>query len=136
MNKSQSGRYKITNKRSRPLTYEMAKPPYEIAHKKSWNSWNTSNIINGNRPMECAVEDLFIRKFLTGTWCTLFLSEIIIKRNHNMIRIAGIVKKSYDPIKYYFLIGYTEELLSYYLHCPVKLELQSAMNEDIIFKYI
>jgi small subunit ribosomal protein S24 len=86
--------------------------------------------------MESTIEDLFIRKFIMGTWCTLFLSEIIIKRNHNIIRIAGIVKKSYDPIKYYFLVGYTEEILSYYMHCTIKLELQSAMNEDVIFKFI
>lgn len=41
MNKSQSGRYKRTLKRNKPLTYEMANPPYQIAHRKSWNSWNT-----------------------------------------------------------------------------------------------
>ena len=36
----------------------------------------------------------------------------------------------------YFLIGYTEELLSYWLQCPVKLELQTAKKNDVIFKYI
>lgn len=39
--KVQSGRYKVTRKRDRPLTYEMANPPHYIAHRKAWNSWNT-----------------------------------------------------------------------------------------------
>ena len=29
---------------SKPLTYEMAYKPSDIAHKKGWNSWNTSKI--------------------------------------------------------------------------------------------
>lgn len=41
MQKVQSGRYKVTRDRSRPLTYEMANQPCQIAHRKSWNSWNT-----------------------------------------------------------------------------------------------
>lgn len=41
-NKAQAGRYKVTRDRSRPLTYEMANQPFMIAHRKSWNSWNTS----------------------------------------------------------------------------------------------
>lgn len=36
----QAARYKITPKRDRPLTYEMANPPHFIAHRKAWNSWN------------------------------------------------------------------------------------------------
>lgn len=38
--KTQSGKYKITPKRDKPLTYEMANPPYLIVVRKSWNSWN------------------------------------------------------------------------------------------------
>ena len=40
--KAQAGRYRVTRNRSRPLTYEMANQPFQIAHRKSWNSWNTS----------------------------------------------------------------------------------------------
>jgi len=40
----QSGRYRITTKRDRPLTYEMANPPHYIGHRKSWNSWNTCKL--------------------------------------------------------------------------------------------
>ncbi|XP_018053990.1 PREDICTED: 28S ribosomal protein S24, mitochondrial [Atta colombica] len=135
--KVQSGRYKITINKSKPLTYEMANPPHYIAHRKSWNSWNTSNIKDGNRPSETALEDMFIRQFMYGTWSNLFASEIIIKRQHNIIRIAGIVTRTIAPSKIYFLTGYTEELLSYWLQCPIKVELVTIGNKkEMIFKYI
>lgn len=74
---------------------------------------------------------------MIGTWHALFVSEIIIKRQHNMIRIAGIVRQSISPRKMYFLIGYTEELLSFWLQCPTKLELQSVGDKkDVVFQYI
>ncbi|XP_061391939.1 small ribosomal subunit protein uS3m [Musca vetustissima] len=135
--KTQSGRYRITTKRNKPLTYEMANPPHYIAHRKSWNSWNTSTMLDGLRPSQTAIEDLFIRKFMNGTWHSLMCSEVIIKRQHNMIRIAGIVRQAISARKMYFLIGYTEELLSYWMQCPVTLELQTVQDKnDVVFKYI
>ncbi|XP_044262347.1 28S ribosomal protein S24, mitochondrial [Tribolium madens] len=135
--KSQSGRYRITPRKDLALTYEMANPPHQIAHRKTWNSWNTSNLEGGLRASETAIEDVFIRKFMTGTWHALFLSEIIIKRQHNIIRIAGIVRRSVSARKMYFLIGYTEELLSFWLQSPVKVELQTVGDKrDVVFKYI
>ncbi|XP_066246565.1 small ribosomal subunit protein uS3m [Euwallacea similis] len=137
VDKNQAGRYRITARRNFPLTYEMANPPHKIAHTKSWNSWNTSNLLDGLRPSETAVEDQFIRKFVQGTWHASFVSEIIIKRQHNLIRIGGLVYRGLIPSKMYFLIGYTEELLSYWLQCPVKMELQTVANKkDVVFKYI
>ena len=83
------------------------------------------------------VEDLFIRKFMHGTWPEAFCSEVIIKRQHNLIRIAGIIDQNIPAKKVYFLIGYTEELLSAWLKCPVRLELQTvADKEEVVFKYI
>ncbi|XP_076328026.1 mitochondrial ribosomal protein S24 isoform X2 [Tachypleus tridentatus] len=135
--KVQAGKYKVTKKRNFPLTYEQAnKPPY-IGCRKSWNSWNTSNLLDGLRSSETAIEDMFIRKFMSGTWHKLFLSEVIIKRRHNMIFIGGIVLQAIHARKMYFLLGYTEEILSYILKCPVKLELQTVSDrKDVIFKYI
>lgn len=93
--------------------------------------------MGGLRPSETAIDDEFIRRFVSGTWHKLFLSEIIIKRQHNMIRVAGIVLRAIPPRKMYFLIGYTEELLSYWLQCPLKLELQTAESrKSVVFKYI
>ncbi|KAM8707084.1 hypothetical protein ACLKA7_011223 [Drosophila subpalustris] len=133
----QSGRYRITTKRDRPLTYEMANPPHFIGHRKSWNSWNTSTLKDSLRPSQTAIEDVFLRKFITGTWHALVCSEIIIKRQHNTIRIAAIIRQAITPRKMYFLIGYTEEMLSNWMQCPVTLELQTvADKKDVVFKYI
>lgn len=97
----------------------------------------SANIKDGNRPSETATEDMFIRKFMWGTWPNLFASEVIIKRQHNIIRIAGIITRTLTPYKIYFLIGYTEELLSYWLQCPIKVELVTIDNKkQMIFKYI
>ncbi|XP_065332987.1 small ribosomal subunit protein uS3m [Cloeon dipterum] len=135
--RKQAGRYRPSIRGDKPLTYEMANGPHQIAHRKSWNSWNTANLEGGLRPAETVVEDLFIRKFMIGTWHSLFTSEVIIKRQHNLIRIAGIVKRSISARKMYFLIGYTEEMLSLWLQCPVKLELQTVNDaKDVIYKHI
>lgn len=89
------------------------------------------------RAAQCLTEDHFIRKFMTGTWQGLFISEIIIKRQFNHIRVAGLVKHGVSARKMYFLIGYAEELLAYWLQCPVTLELQTVADpRDVIFKFI
>ena len=80
---------------------------------------------------------MFIRKFLKGTWSGMFLSEIIVKRQHNTIRVAALIKRNLQTSKMYFLTGYSEEMLSQWLKCPVKLELQVIDNpKDVIYKYI
>ncbi|KAK8785162.1 hypothetical protein V5799_008473 [Amblyomma americanum] len=43
LEKNRAGRYRVTRNHSRPLTYEMANPPHQIAHRKAWNSWNTTH---------------------------------------------------------------------------------------------
>jgi len=115
----------------------MANKPDQIGHRKGWNSWNTSVVKGGVRIAETTLEDFTIRKFMEGTWHRLFLSNIIIKRRGNMIVVSGLVIQSLLPRKMYFLIGYTEEILSYLLKCPVKLELQTVSDrKSVIFKYI
>jgi small subunit ribosomal protein S24 len=95
------------------------------------------NLQGGKDAHTMLLQDAFIRKFLRGTWHDLFVSEIIVKRQHNMIRVAGIVRRGIIQRKMYFLIGYCEELLSYWLQCPVKMEIQTvADKKDVIFKYI
>lgn len=95
------------------------------------------NMLDGLRPAETALDDEFIRRFITGTWHDLIASEIIIKRHHNIIRIAAITIQKISVTKMYFLIGYTEELLGYWLQCPIKLELQTVEDRTaVVFKYI
>lgn len=99
-------------------------------------SCDPANIVDGNRPAETVLEDIFIRRFMAGTWHNLFISEIIIKRQHNLIRIAGIIQRTVHPSKIYFLTGYTEEFLSRWLQSPVKMEIVTAFKEEVIYKCI
>jgi len=74
---------------------------------------------------------------MSGTWHGLFVSEIIIKRRHNLIVIAGFVNQLHHPTKIYFLKGYTEELLSHLLRRPIRVEVQSVEHHrDVLFKWI
>lgn len=74
---------------------------------------------------------------MIGTWHSLVLSEVIIKRQFNHIRIAAVIRQGLSAQKMYFLIGYTEEMLARWLHCPVTLELETVPEKkDIVFKYI
>ena len=95
---------------------------------------------------------------MVGTWHSLVVSEVIIKRQFNHIRVAAIIRQGISSRKMYFLLGkisniymlkfcvkqlyllilgYTEEMLSYWLQCPITLELQTTPDKkDVIFKYI
>lgn len=96
----------------------------------------SANLKDGLRPSETAIEDIFIRKFITGTFHGGVVSEVIIKRQFNHIRIAFLMRRNIHAQKIYFLIGYTEELLANWLQCPITLEIQTvAKLEDTIFKY-
>ncbi|CAF2579349.1 unnamed protein product [Rotaria sp. Silwood2] len=85
---------------------------------------------------ETVSDDLFLRQFIYGTWHSLFASELIIKRRHNMIILSGLVIRTIHPRRMYFLIGYTEEILSALLKTPVKMEIQTIdSKDDVIFTY-
>ena len=139
----------VTLDHSKPLTYEMAVKPEKIGIHKSFNSFNTGQLEDTygvEKEMERGgaslshkmfIEDMFIRKFLKGTWSEMFLSEIIIKRQHNTIRVSALVKPTVVVRKLYFLIGYSEEMLGQWLKCPVKLELEIVNNpKSLVYKYV
>ena len=120
------------------MTYEMTNPPHYIAVRKGWNSLNTTSLVGSERAniSQVTVDDMFVRKFIFGTFHRLFLSEVIIKRRANLIVISGIVHQMVAPTKMYFLVGYTEQILSYILKCPVKLDFQTTHDQKaLIVKY-
>lgn len=129
---------KVTNNRSKALTYEQAQKPHQIGVTKAWNSWNSSNLIDENKNRaETGLEDFFIRKFVEGTWINLFASEIIIKRRQNLVVIAGIITQDAKPSQVYFLKSYTEELLERLFKRPFKMEIQTVTaKKDLFFKWI
>lgn len=66
-----AGKYRITKKRDRPLTYEMANGPHYIAHRKSWNSWNTcefSQTLPYHWLLICQANQLLAEQVQTFDW--------------------------------------------------------------------
>lgn len=130
-------RPKKTNNNSVELTYEQSQFIEKLGITKSWNSWNTSNLQEGKRQAENSFEDYTIRKFLYGTFHGVLASEIIIKRRFNQIDISFLAKlpRGFYSQKVYFLVGYSEELLSCLFKCVVKIQPQTINNKrDLIFR--
>lgn len=139
VNKKVAGRYKSTPNRSFPLTYEQSLKPDKIGVSKSWNNFNTSSLLEGIRRAETAQEDIVIRRMIQGMWPGLLASEVIIKRRANMIILNYFVLRRIDvPVtKVYFLIGFTEEILSCLLKSIVKVEIQTIDDySDLVHTYI
>ena len=87
--------------------------------------------------MNTVLEDQFVRKFVLGTWHKIWLSEVVIKRRHNDLLICGIICPLPSVKTVYFLIGYTEELLSHFFKLNVKVQVQCVPSrKSIVHKYI
>ncbi|XP_063301618.1 small ribosomal subunit protein uS3m [Pelobates fuscus] len=132
--KNRAARVRV-GKGDKPVTYEQAHPPHFIAHRKGWLSQHTSNLDGEGGAAERTIEDVFIRKFIFGTFHGCLANEIVIKRRANLISICAIFIRKLPPQKFYFLIGYTEMLLSFLYKCPVKMEVQTV-EEKVIYKYL
>ncbi|XDV54740.1 hypothetical protein PO909_022965 [Leuciscus waleckii] len=122
-------------KGDRPLTYEQVHHPHHIGHRKGWLSQHTSNLQGEAGAAERVVEDVFIRRFIYGTFHGCLADEVVIKRRGNILVICAVMIQKLLPSKFYFLIGYTEKLLSHFYKCPVKIELQTV-EEKIVYKYL
>lgn len=84
---------------------------------------------------ERAIEDTFIRRFMFGTFHGCLANELVIKRRGNLLTVCGLMLQKMPPHKFYFLIGYTESLLSHFYKCPVKLDVQT-LQEKQVYKYL
>lgn len=81
------------------------------------------------------VEDVFLRRFMFGTFHGCLANEVVIKRRGNLLVVCALMLQKMPPQKFYFLIGYSESLLSHFYKCPVKLELQT-LQEKAVYKYL
>uniref|UniRef100_A0A3Q2XHB1 Mitochondrial ribosomal protein S24 n=1 Tax=Hippocampus comes TaxID=109280 RepID=A0A3Q2XHB1_HIPCM len=122
-------------KGDRPLTYEEALKPHHIGHHKGWLSQHTSNLKGEQGAAERAIEDTFIRRFMFGTFHGCLANELVIKRSGNVLTVCALMLQKMPPHKFYFLIGYTESLLSHFYKCPVKLDVQT-LQEKQVYKYL
>ncbi|TSM28138.1 28S ribosomal protein S24, mitochondrial [Bagarius yarrelli] len=132
--KNRAARIRV-GKGDKPVTYEQALHPHYIAHRKGWLSQHTSNLQGEGGAAERTVEDMFIRRFIFGTFHGCLANELVIKRRGNMLIICALILQKLAPHKYYFLIGYTEELLSHFYKCPVKMEIQT-LEDKTVYKYL
>lgn len=81
------------------------------------------------------VEDLFIRRIMGGSFQHCLANEPVIKRRGNLIVVCVMLLQRLPPQKFYFLVGYTETLLSHLYKCPVKLEVQT-LEKIAMYKYL
>lgn len=132
--KNRAARIRI-GKGDKPLTYEQAYHPHHIAHRKGWLSQHTSNLKGEQGAAERTVEDVFIRRFMFGTFHGCLADEVVIKRRGNMLMVCALMLQKMPPQKFYFLIGYSESLLSHFYKCPVKLDIQT-LQDKAVYKYL
>lgn len=76
---------------------------------------------------ERMMDDIMVRKFVEGVMHEYLVSEVVIKRKANRINIVFLVPPVMNLPKFYFLVGFTETLLTEMLECIVKVECQSTM---------
>ncbi|KAM8853189.1 small ribosomal subunit protein uS3m [Synchiropus picturatus] len=132
--KNRAARIRV-GKGDRPLTYEQAHKPHHIGHRKGWLSQHTSNLRSEDGAADRTVEDMFIRRFIAGTFHNCLANEVVIKRRGNMLLVCVLMQQKLRAQKVYFLIGYTETLLSHFYKCPVKLEVQTVQSPPV-YKYL
>jgi len=101
-------------------------PSYRIGVTQSWDSQHTGSLKGSYWASERLLDDIMIRKFVEGVFHDFLKSEVVIKRKANRVSLVFIVSKEGDLVKFYFLMGFTEKLLSELLGCLVKIEAQSA----------
>lgn len=81
------------------------------------------------------VEDVFLRRFIFGTFHGALANEVVIKRRGNMLIVCALMLQKMPPPKFYFLIAYSESLLAHFYKCPVKMEIQTLPNK-VVYKYL
>uniref|UniRef100_A0A8C5K824 Mitochondrial ribosomal protein S24 n=1 Tax=Jaculus jaculus TaxID=51337 RepID=A0A8C5K824_JACJA len=118
-----------------PVSYEEAHAPHYIAHRKGWLSAHTGNLDGEAHAAERTVEDVFLRKFMLGTFPGCLADHVVLKRRANQLDICALVLRQLPAHKFYFLVGYSETLLSHFYKCPVRLHLQTVPAK-VVYKYL
>ncbi|CAN9504463.1 unnamed protein product [Ophioblennius macclurei] len=132
--KNRAARIRV-GKGDKGVTYEHALPPHQIGHRKGWLSQHTGNLKGESGASDRVVEDVFIRRFMFGTFHGCLANEVVLKRRGNVLVVCALMIQKLPPQKFYFLIGYSQSLLSHFYKCPVKLEIQT-LQDKVIYKYL
>lgn len=97
--------------------------------------FSSGNLDGEDHAAERTVEDVFLRKFMLGTFPGCLADQLIIKRRANQLDICALVLRQLPVHKSYFLVGYSETLLSHFYKCPVRLHLQTVPSK-VVYKHI
>uniref|UniRef100_A0ABI7XH90 Mitochondrial ribosomal protein S24 n=1 Tax=Felis catus TaxID=9685 RepID=A0ABI7XH90_FELCA len=100
--KNRAARVRV-GKGDKPVTYEEAHAPHYIAHRKGWLSLHTGNLDGEDHAAERTVEDVFLRKFMLGTFPGCLADQVILKRRANQVEICALVLRQLPAYKFYFL---------------------------------
>lgn len=97
-----------------------SKTPQAVGKLRTWDSrWAVPS--RGRRAKkllsDLTFDDMFIRKFVRGTFPITDDNPVIVKRKENIVNVTFLLRL--DPTNMYFLIGYSETLLSQWLGCKV-----------------
>ena len=108
--------------------------PYSVNKLRGWNSrWGVpprSRRFAKQKMAELAMDDMFITKFIRGTFPMNIDHPIILSRKENIINIT--LPLMMDPIPANFLVGFTETVLSEWLGCKVNVNTCCVLPKDRI----
>ncbi|KAF3813207.1 hypothetical protein GH733_018847, partial [Mirounga leonina] len=111
-------------------TYILPSPRANAVHKQEPLTSGASPSLQGrgnldgeDHAAERTVEDASLLKFMLGTFPGCLTVQLILKRWANQLEICALVLRAQ---KFYFLVGYSETLLSHFYKCPVHLHLQTV----------
>uniref|UniRef100_M3YA77 Uncharacterized protein n=1 Tax=Mustela putorius furo TaxID=9669 RepID=M3YA77_MUSPF len=116
------------------VTYKEAHTWHHIAYHKGWLSLYTGRLGGEDHASEQRVEDVFLQKFMLGTFSGCLANQLVLKRRANQLEICALVLQL-PAHKFYFLVGCSETLLSHFYKCPVCLHLQTVPSKAVC-KYI
>merc|ERR1739838_944868 len=131
-----AGRTERSKFLNKPMTYEQSFLPEEIGEHKGLLSHHTGNLHGEKNAFQMFYEDQFIRKFIYGTFYRLTAGDnIVVKRRFNIINVTMFTNEHARKGQVCFLKGYSEELLSAFLKCIVKIHIHECSADDMIYRY-
>ncbi|XP_008697874.1 28S ribosomal protein S24, mitochondrial-like [Ursus maritimus] len=130
---NQVARFRV-DKEDKPVTYEEVHGPHYIAHRKGRLSLHTGNLYGEDHAAEQTVEDVFLQKFMLGTFPVCLADPRILKRRAHQLEVSALVLRQLPAHKFHLLVGYNETLLSPCYKRPVCLHLQTVPSK-VVYKY-
>ena len=108
--------------------------PYSVNKLRSWNSkWGVpprSKRFGKEKMAELVMDDLFITKFIRGTFPMKEDHPVIVSRKENIVNIT--LPLMMDPIPMNFLVGYSEVILSEWLGCKVNVHPSCLLPKELL----